>query len=47
MNFSQQHELLTGDALGIAVMQNHGLRMVASIDDDLDRAPGITRNTPV
>lgn len=44
---SQRHELLTGDALVIAVMQNHGLSNVASIDNDLDRATGITRYTPV
>ena len=43
---SQQHELLTGDALIVAVMQNHGLSSVASADDDFDRVPGITRYAP-
>jgi predicted nucleic acid-binding protein len=43
---SQRHELLTGDALVVAVMQDHGLSNVASIDDDFDRVPGITRYGP-
>jgi predicted nucleic acid-binding protein len=43
---SQQHELLTGDALIIAVMQAHGLTNLASLDPDFDRVSGITRYAP-
>lgn len=42
---SQAHELLTGDALVVAVMRAHGLWHVASNDADFDRVPGITRCT--
>ena len=34
---SQQFELLTGDALVVAVMQAHGLTHLASNDADFDR----------
>lgn len=44
---SQQHGLLTGDALIVAVMQAHRLTHLASMDDDFDRVPGITRYAPV
>jgi predicted nucleic acid-binding protein len=44
---SQAHELLTGDALIVAVMQGHGLIHLASNDADFDRVPGITRYAPV
>ena len=44
---SQQHELLTGDALIVAVMQAHGVTHLASSDTDFDRVPGITRYGPV
>jgi predicted nucleic acid-binding protein len=44
---SQQHELLTDDALVISVMQQHGLTSLASEDSDFDRVPGITRYSPV
>lgn len=44
---SQQHGLLTGDALIVAVMQQHGLTGIASLDDDFDRVPGLTRYGPV
>jgi hypothetical protein len=44
--FSQQHELLTGDALGVAVMQDYGSSRIASADTDFDRVPGITRYSP-
>jgi predicted nucleic acid-binding protein len=44
---SQRHELLTGDALIVAVMQHHGLTNLASEDSDFDRVPGITRYEPV
>ena len=44
---SQQFELLTGDALVVAVMQAHGLTNLASNDADFDRVPGLTRYEPV
>ncbi len=44
---SQQFELLTGDALVVAVMQAHGLTHLASNDADFDRAPGLTRYEPI
>jgi predicted nucleic acid-binding protein len=43
---SQRHELLTNDALVVAVMQAHGLTQLASHDADFDRVPGITRYAP-
>lgn len=43
---SQQFELLTGDALIVAVMQAHGLTNLATEDADFDRVPGITRYAP-
>ncbi len=43
---SRAYELLTGDALVVAVMQAHGLTNVASLDDDFDRVPGLTRYAP-
>ena len=43
---SRNHELLTGDALVVAVMQDHGLTHLASNDADFDRVPGITRYAP-
>jgi predicted nucleic acid-binding protein len=42
----RQHELLTGDALVVAVMKAHGLTNLASSDADFDRVPGITRYSP-
>jgi predicted nucleic acid-binding protein len=44
---SQQFELLTGDALVVAVMQAHGLTHLASNDADLDRVPWLTRYEPI
>jgi predicted nucleic acid-binding protein len=44
---SQQYGLLTGDALVVAVMQQHHLTDLASLDPDFDRVPGITRYAPV
>jgi predicted nucleic acid-binding protein len=41
------HELLMGDALVVAVMHQHGLTHLASLDDDFDRVPGITGYAPV
>jgi predicted nucleic acid-binding protein len=46
-NVSHQHELLTGDALVVAVMRLHGLTSLASEDADFDRVPGIRRYAPV
>ena len=43
---SRQYGLLTGDALIIAVMQQHQLTHIASLDTDFDRVPGITRYAP-
>jgi predicted nucleic acid-binding protein len=43
---SQRFELLTGDALVVAVMQAHGLTHLASEDADFDRVPGLTRHAP-
>ena len=40
---SRAHELLTGDALVVAVMQANGLTNLASLDTDFDRVSGITR----
>lgn len=44
---SRQHQLLSGDALIVAVMQAHGLTALASNDADFDRASGLTRYAPV
>ena len=43
---SQQHGLLSNDALIVAVMQARGLTNLASNDKDFDRVPGITRYGP-
>jgi uncharacterized protein len=43
---SQQHELLTGDALIVAAMRQHGLSNLASEDADFDRVPGLVRYAP-
>jgi predicted nucleic acid-binding protein len=43
---SQQFELLTGDALVVAVMEAHGLTHLASNDADFDRVPWLTRYEP-
>jgi predicted nucleic acid-binding protein len=39
--------LLTNDALLVVLMQRHGLSLLASLDADFDRVPGITRCTPI
>jgi predicted nucleic acid-binding protein len=44
---SKQVELLTGDALVVAVMQAHGMTNLASNDADFDRVSGLTRYAPV
>jgi len=43
---SQQHGLLSGDALVVAVMREHGLVNLASHDADFDRVAGLTRYSP-
>ena len=43
---SQQHGLLSGDALVVAVMREHGLAYIASHDADFDHVPGLTRYAP-
>jgi predicted nucleic acid-binding protein len=43
---SRAHELLTGDALAVAVMQANGTKNLASLDADFDRVPGLTRYAP-
>ena len=44
---SQQHGLLTNDALIVAIMQANGFTKIASGDADFDRVPGMTRYAPV
>ena len=44
---THQYELLTGDGLIVAFMQQHGLVTLASNDTDFDRVSGITRYAPV
>jgi predicted nucleic acid-binding protein len=44
---SQQHALLSGDALIVAVMREQGLTHLASHDADFDRVPGLARYAPV
>lgn len=44
---SQQYNLLTNDALPVALMQANGLTRIASHDDDFDRVLGLTRYAPV
>ncbi|MHB1423717.1 MAG: type II toxin-antitoxin system VapC family toxin [Gemmataceae bacterium] len=46
-DFSRQYGLLTNDALIVAIMQEHGLTHLASIDPDFDRVPSITRYAPL
>jgi predicted nucleic acid-binding protein len=43
---SQQVGLLSGDALVVAVMREHGLVNLASHDSDFDRVPEVTRYAP-
>ena len=44
---SQQHGLLTNDALSVAIMQANGLTKLASADDDFDHVPVLTRYAPI
>ena len=43
---SQQHGLLSNDALVVATMQQHSLAHLASNDGDFDRVAGLTRYSP-
>jgi predicted nucleic acid-binding protein len=43
---SQQHGLLSGDALVVAIMQRNGITRLASNDSDFDRVPWIERFAP-
>jgi len=43
---SRQYELLSGDALIVAMMQANGLERLASNDADFDRVPWIKRFAP-
>ena len=40
---SQQHGLLSGDALIVATMHHFAITLIASHDADFDRVPGLTR----
>jgi predicted nucleic acid-binding protein len=44
---SQQHDLLSNDALIVAIMQHQGLANLASGDTDFDRVPGIVSYAPM
>ncbi len=43
VDVSRQFGLLMGDALIVAIMLDHGLSQLASLDADFDRVPGLTR----
>jgi predicted nucleic acid-binding protein len=43
---SQQHGLLSGDALVVAVMEHQGVTNLATNDADFDRVPWIARYAP-
>lgn len=43
---SQQTGLLSSDALLVVLMQQHGLTNLASLDEDFDRIPELTRYAP-
>jgi predicted nucleic acid-binding protein len=45
-SLSQQHGLLSGDALVVAIMLTHGVTNLASHDADFDRVPSIARYAP-
>ncbi len=46
VDISRQLGLLSADALIVAVMRDHGLTQLASLDADFDRVPGLTRFAP-
>lgn len=45
-DISQQHGLLSGDALIVALMRSRSLVNIASNDADFDRVPGLVRFSP-
>jgi predicted nucleic acid-binding protein len=45
-NLSRQYELLSGDALIVAVMQSRSLVQLASLDADFDQVPWLARYAP-
>ena len=45
-HISQQHGLLSNDALVVAVMQSHGIAFIASHDQDFDRVTDLIRYSP-
>ncbi len=45
-DLSRQTGLLYGDALIVAVMRDQRLSLLASLDADFDRVPGLTRYAP-
>lgn len=45
-DLTQQTGLLYGDALIVAVMRDHGITQLASLDADFDGVPGLTRYAP-
>lgn len=45
-DISIQHGLLTNDALCVAVMRDHGMTHLVSLDADFDRVPGLIRYQP-
>ena len=47
IDVSNQHGLLSSDALVVTVMRQHGLQALASHDADFDRVPGLTRYVPI
>jgi len=47
VDISRQFGLMSGDALIVAVMRDHGLSQLASNDSDFDRVPGLTRYAPI
>lgn len=44
---SVAHGLLTNDALVVVVMNDNGLAILASLDSDFDKVPGIVRYAPL
>ena len=46
VDISRQLGLLSADALIVAVMRDHGLTQLASLDADFDRVAGLTRYSP-
>ncbi|HEY7328400.1 MAG TPA: type II toxin-antitoxin system VapC family toxin [Gemmataceae bacterium] len=46
IDVSNQHGLLSSDALVVTIMRQHGLQALASHDPDFDRVPGLSRYAP-